>query len=179
MPSMFARSYYNFLHDVRSYETIEDYFQIPSDNPEEKYVYGTGFKEKSSLRISMKRCADTLYFNMMYRSALTKRFVEFKDLPDDINRHIHSYLGDAVTLMVKIEYPRDFPQSPPRWSFIHVTHTLQDKWTRQLRKYYDALVTSHNKQCNERWFNTCIGTDLSHFIQKANHFEHVIEMNKY
>ena len=179
---MFTYTYQQFLYDVSRYGTINEYIQaMPSIIPMLQH-HAKSTQIPPCLQMSIERHQQTLYFKIFYRNLPdTEDFLRFKQLPYDVSRIIHSYLGDTIKLYIEIQYPDSYPFNPPVWNLLRVSHNQVETKPLYIEKYYHAMIKIHNAQnsLERRPSPVCtIGQDLAHFVKKVNHFEHVVNMKK-
>jgi|TARA_B110000093_G_scaffold88056_1_gene95327 hypothetical protein len=161
MSSVVLARYYNFLKQLKQYNTFNDFFQIGEGN--------------THIDIELRQ-NDTIYIVIQYQQAPSIKY-DFKHLPDEICDHIHNYLGEYIELTFQIKYSNtSFPFDPPIWGLYSITHNVNVlNGGLTIEDYYKYIVQNHNDQNERSWSPAIsISADILTFITRVYPFEHIL-----
>jgi hypothetical protein len=97
----------------------------------------------------------------------------FNNIPVEINDIISSYNSTTLILNFEILYDEEYPFSRPVWRFIQTGGSFTPKTN--LQEYYEYMANMHNNIYEIYWSPAIHPEkDVLSFIQKINHFEHMI-----
>jgi hypothetical protein len=101
-------------------------------------------------------------------------------LPLELLREIQTYLIHKIQLFLRIDFPLEYPFTPPLWNLLDIQHNvrglLQTCWHRDmtLEHYYHDKMNEHNNYYNLHWTPAItISSDILEFVRRVNHFEEI------
>jgi hypothetical protein len=155
MVTLFEKRYSKFNNKITD-ASISEYFGIKDTN--------------LKFKLFKKNDKNELYFNIYYLKPQEK--INFKNVPNEINDIIYSYLNDYIDIQVKIDYKIDYPFDYPVWTLLHFSSNINSQW--DLYDIFSFFLNCHNNQHIRDWSPaTDIEKDILDFIRKINIFEFI------
>jgi hypothetical protein len=113
---------------------ICSYFDLPDKN--------------LNIQLSQK---DT-YFLLHFKYTKKIKYIQFRDLPEDINNEINSYLCNYIHVTYKVLFGNNYPISPPTWSLYSLDYKKYNTLYKvNVLTYYKYIIDLHNKRNDCNW----------------------------
>jgi hypothetical protein len=141
--------------------SLENYFGIINNkNCKLKITHNRRKRDKIILNINFKK----------------QSYYDFIKLPKELNHNISEYLDEFIFFRVEINYPTDYPFSPPVYNLLNILHNISID-SINLDEYYQYIIDNHNSQYKRDWSPAItVETDILDFIQKINSFEYLLNL---
>lgn len=104
-------------------------------------------------------------------------------LPLELVKEIQLYLNHKIELFVRMDFPIEYPFTPPQWTLLDVQHTvkglLRTCWhgDMTLHHYYQDKIKEHNNYYLIHWTPAItISSDILEFVRRVNHFDEVLSV---
>jgi len=146
--------------DIRK---LHEYFGIPSTK-----------ENKISISLQINAGENTICLKIIYiHDNFNLKKQNIRELPQEINNIIHSYLVSYVEINTIILYGDGYPFLPPQWNLSSVIN--KSSATINLNEYYEYIVNCHNNQYTINWSPAIIiEKDILLFITRVNFFLEII-----
>ena len=102
------------------------------------------------------------------------KYIQFRDLPEEINREINSYLFNYIHMNCKLIFDKNYPFSPPIWSLYSIKYNWDTVYDIDIPEYYKYIIQTHNNGNNKDYWSPAITLekDCLDLIVKLNNFEY-------
>ena len=107
--------------------------------------------------------------NIPFHHSKKPRFVHF-NLPEEINKIIHSFREDTIIIDTILRCPPTFPYNSPVWNLVDVKHNFH----KNLFEYYQYITDVANESNIDRGNWSCIygfEKEILRFFVRINHFD--------
>ena len=92
--------------------------------------------------------------------------------------HKHNIIiqyGDILKIKIDIDYPNDYPFTPPKW-VLKYSIFKEEFHSFYLSDYYQYIINTHNNQYDLYWSPVImLEKDILIFVTRINHFEYILE----
>jgi hypothetical protein len=155
MSNRIERMYNKFINHI-STTNISTYFNLPDKN------------------LDIQLTSKDNYFLLSFKYNKKIKYISFRNLPDDINREIYSFLHPAyIHVTYKVIFRNNYPIDPPIWSLYSIDYKCNPNYNVDIPEYYNYIIQNHNNINNRDWSLAIdLEKDCLALIVLLNHFDH-------
>jgi hypothetical protein len=155
MANRIGRMYNRFMNNISS-TTICKYFGLLDKN------------------LDIQLTSKDNYFLLHFNYTKKIKYISFRNLPEDINREIYSFLNPAyIHVTYKVLFGNNYPIDPPIWSLYSIDYKCTLSYNVNIPEYYNYIIQKHNN-INDRDWSLAIDLekDCLTLIVLLNHFHY-------
>ena len=107
--------------------------------------------------------------NVHFNHSKKPNFIHF-NLPEEINKIIHSFREDRIEIHLNLKCVPTFPYNSPVWNLVEVKHNFH----KNLFEYYQYIIEVANESNARNW--SCIygfEKEILRFFVRINHFDYL------